>query len=63
MIMPLVPPVTEVFAEVAVEELHVDVLVISNDMMHPVVPDGQEMGATVTGLPVTLRNIRSVAPF
>jgi hypothetical protein len=62
MMMPLVPPVSVAVAAVAVDVLHVEVLVILKDMTHPV-PALQLIGAPITALPATLRNIRSVAPF
>jgi hypothetical protein len=59
--MPLVPDATVVVAEVAVLEFHVG-LVILKDMTHPA-PAVQSMGAPVTALAVTLKNIRSVVPL
>ena len=62
MIMPLVPPATAAVAEVLFDRPHVKGLVMSKDMMQPAA-NGQLMGALVTAFPLTLRNIRSVAPF
>ena len=61
MTMPLVPPATEVLAEVAVV---VDKgLSIRKDMMQPVVFDGQFIVPPVTALPATLKNNRSILVF
>ena len=62
MMMPLVPPVTVAVAAVLVDVLHVEVLVMSNDMIQPDAAR-QLMGPTATALSATLRNIRSVVPF
>jgi hypothetical protein len=56
--IPLAPPVTAVVAEVAVD---VDKgLSIRKDMTQPLLLDGQFIVPFVTGLPATLKNIRSV---
>ena len=57
--MPLVPPVTFVAAAVFVGPG----VVMLKDMTHPNVGklNGQFMGKFVSGLPVTLKKIRSVA--
>ena len=61
MMMPLVPPVTDALAEVAVAG---DTgLSTRKAMMHPVALEGQLMFPPVTGLPVTLTNIRSILVF
>jgi hypothetical protein len=62
MMMPLVPPVTVAVADVLFERPHVEGSVMSKDMIQAD-PAVQLMGVPVTALPVTLRNIRSVAPF
>ena len=62
MMMPLVPPVSVAVAAVVVDVPHVEVLVMLKDMMHPE-PALQLIGAPVTALFATLRNMRSVAPF
>jgi hypothetical protein len=59
---PLVPPASDATAAVGVEPFHVTGGVMLNDMRHPE-PAGQLMGAVVTWLPATLKNIRSVVPF
>ena len=58
MTMPLVPPVSEATAEVP--EPDVKTLFTSKDMMQPEPPPGQFMGEAVTGLPATLKKIRSL---
>ena len=60
MTMPLVPPVTEVAARAVVAGLKATGLVL-NDMMHPVVLEGQP--TAVLAFPPTLTNIRSVVPL
>ena len=66
--MPLVPLAAAAVAEVPVATPHPVVIVMSKDMMQP--PDGAGQPITappplvpVIALPVTLRNIRSVAPL
>lgn len=59
--MPLVPPVTGAVAAVGVAADKG--LSMRKDIMHPVALDGQFMVPVVTGLPATLRNIRSVFVF
>jgi hypothetical protein len=55
--MPLVPPAADAVAEVG--DVASKGLSVTKDMTQPA-PAGQLMGETVTGLPVTLKNIRSL---
>jgi hypothetical protein len=59
--MPLVPPASDALA--AVPDPAVKKVSMLKDMMQPVAADGQLMGAAVTGLPATLKNIRSLPPL
>jgi len=62
MMIPLVPPVSNAVADVAVPALQPLALVTLNDMMQPL-PLGQPGGLVVRLLASTLTNIESVDPF
>src|SRR5579862_7922854 len=61
--IPLVPPTAAAVWEVVVELEITAPLVTSNDMMHPVVPLGHDIGVPVTWLACTLRKIQSWISF